>query len=91
MGHRTVDHDLEYAMFDELVRRVREEGGTEITGRYLPTAKNRIVKDFYASLGFTKTSENTEGQSEWRFVIPDDYIQRNSVIRIEHENGGERA
>ena len=91
MSCRVFKRDLEYAMFDELVRRVREEGGTEITGKYLPTAKNRIVKDFYASLGFTKTAEDAEGRSEWRFVIPEEYMLRNRVIRIEHENGGKRA
>ena len=84
MSCRVFKRDLEYAMFDELVRRVREAGGKYITGRYLPTAKNRIVKDLYPSLGF-EPAGGSEEDALWRYRIPDDYQSKNTVIDVIEE------
>ena len=84
MSCRVFKRDLEYAMFDELVRRVREAGGQYITGRYLPTAKNRIVKDLYPSLGFDPAGGSDE-DALWSYRIPDSYQSRNTVIDVIEE------
>ena len=40
-----------------------------------------MVKEFYGLLGFEKVSEE-EKATVWRFQLPDEYINRNQVIRI---------
>ena len=82
MSCRVFKRDLELAMFDALVNEIKEKGGTTITGWYFPTAKNKIVSDFYASLGFEKQSE-TESGTFWKYDIPADYSPMNHVISVQ--------
>ncbi|MDO5139059.1 MAG: HAD-IIIC family phosphatase, partial [Oscillospiraceae bacterium] len=82
MSCRVFKRDLEYAMFDALVQAVKKKGGTAITGWYYPTAKNKLVSDFYGSLGFEKVTEKDQG-TFWKYVIPEDYVQKNNVITIQ--------
>lgn len=83
MSCRVLKRDLEYAMMDELVKKCKEKGISKIIGHYYPTAKNSMVKDFYALQGFSKISEDEKGNTDWEFVISDDYKLKNEVIRIE--------
>jgi len=83
MSCRVLKRDLEYAMMDELVKKCKEKGISKIVGHYYPTAKNSMVKDFYALQGFAKISEDEKGNTDWEFVISDDYKLKNEVIRIE--------
>ena len=83
MSCRVLKRDLEYAMMDELVKKCKEKGISKIIGHYYPTAKNNMVKDFYSLQGFTKVSEDEKGNTDWEFVISDNYKLKNEVIRIE--------
>lgn len=83
MSCRVLKRDMECAMMDTLVHRLRERGVTEIRGYYYPTAKNAMVKGFYGLQGFDKISEDAEGNAVWRFGIPDIYEEKNKVIRVE--------
>ncbi len=82
MSCRVLKRDMEYAMMDELVSRCAGRGVRRIKGYYYPTAKNGMVKEFYAKQGFTKTAEDGEGNTEWEFVIPERYEKKNRVIRV---------
>ena len=82
MSCRVLKRDMEYAMMDELVEKAREHGIKKIYGYYYPTAKNAIVKDFYALQGFTKVSEDEEGNSVWEFIVDETYKKKQSVIRV---------
>lgn len=84
MSCRVFKRDLELAVFDELVAQCRARGITEITGAYLPTGKNAIVADLYASLGFERAGE-TDGGSLWKFIIPDDYQNKNTAVEVRHD------
>lgn len=81
MSCRVLKRGFEEAMFNELVRRCREENVTRIIGHYYPTAKNGMVKEFYGELGFTKLSEDEQGCSEWEFPL-ENHKQKNSIIKI---------
>ena len=83
MSCRVLKRDLEYAMMDELVKKCKERNIREIRGYYYPTAKNAMVKDFYSLQGFSKISEDEKGNSEWSYVIEDDYKLKNEVIEVE--------
>ena len=75
--------DMEYAMMDNVVQACRDCGIGTILGYYYPTAKNAMVKEFYKTMGFDKVKEDDTGVTIWRFVIPDAYEPKNTVIRVE--------
>ncbi len=83
MSCRVLKRNMEFAMMDELVRKCREERISRIIGYYYPTAKNAMVKEFYALQGFTKVSEDNDGSTVWEYVIDDSYQNKNNVIEVE--------
>lgn len=82
MSCRVLKRDMEFAMMDELVHAAQNAGMKKIMGYYYPTAKNAMVKEFYDRMGFTKTSEDKEGNTVWEFEVTDDYKNKQSVIEI---------
>lgn len=82
MSCRVLKRDMEYAMMDALVKRCRDCGITQIYGYFYPTAKNAMVKDFYALQGFEKLEEDAEGNAKWSFKIPEQYALKNQVITV---------
>ena len=83
MSCRVLKRDLEFAMMDELVKKCKERNITRIIGHYYPTAKNSMVKDFYAMQGFEKLREDENGNTDWLFEIKEDYKNKNEVIEVE--------
>lgn len=82
MSCRVLKRDMEFAMMDELVEKCRSEDIIKIRGYYYPTAKNGMVKEFYALQGFDKISEDTEGNTVWEYLIPTNYERKNRVIEV---------
>ena len=82
MSCRVLKRDMEYAMMDELVRRCRQDGITEIRGYYYPTPKNGMVKDFYGTMGFDRIREDENG-SVWSLPVTGAYKNRNRHIEVE--------
>ena len=82
MSCRVLKRDMEYAMMDELVRRCRQDGITEIRGYYYPTPKNGMVKDFYGTMGFDRIREDENG-SVWSLPVTGAYENRNRHIEVE--------
>ena len=82
MSCRTFKRNLEHAMFDRLVAVCQSLGITKINGTYLPTAKNLLVSDFYATIGFEKTAENDDGSKAFAFTAFDGYAPQNTVMKI---------
>ncbi len=82
MSCRVLKRDMEYAMMDALVKRCRDCGITQIYGYFYPTAKNAMVKDFYALQEFEKLEEDAEGNAKWIFRIPEQYALKNQVITV---------
>lgn len=82
MSCRVLKRDMEFAMMDELVHKARNSGIKKIIGYYYPTAKNAMVKDFYALQGFNKISEDAEGNTVWEYEIEDNYINKQNVINV---------
>ncbi len=85
MSCRVLKRDMEYAMMDELVAKCRKLGITRIVGYYYPTAKNGMVRDFYALQGFTKVQEDEEGNAVWEYLVPCQYKKKNKVILVNGE------
>lgn len=84
MSCRVLKRDMEQAMLDTLVLQSRESGIRKLHGYYYKTAKNAMVKDFYGAMGFQKLSEK-DGDSEWEYVIPENYENKNQVIAVNRQ------
>lgn len=82
MSCRVFKREMEYAMFDELVRICQNQGIDTIIGQYIQTKKNMPVADLYRSLGFELKETKAEKQI-WEYVIPEDYRECNQVIQID--------
>lgn len=82
MSCRVLKRDMEFAMMDELVRRCLEAGIKTIRGYYYPTAKNGMVKDFYALQGFEKISGDEGGATVWEYPVTEEYEVKNRVIEV---------
>ncbi len=85
MSCRVLKRDMEFAMMDELVRMAGDRGIKVIYGYYYPTAKNAMVKEFYGLQGFEKVNEDEDGNTTWRFEIPSEYEDKQSVIDVNTE------
>lgn len=83
MSCRVLKRDMECAMMDALVDQCTEKSVETIRGYYYPTAKNSMVRDFYARMGFEKSKEDTEGNTEWIYRISRLYKNKNKVIQVE--------
>ena len=83
MSCRVLKRDMEFAMMDTLVHRCLEQGIKRIYGYYYPTAKNAMVREFYALQGFTKEKEDEKGNTVWYYDIDQSYQNKNKVIKVE--------
>lgn len=82
MSCRVLKRDMEFAMMDALVTKAKERGISVIYGYYYPTAKNKMVKDFYLTQGFDKIHEDEEGNITFRYEIAEPYENKNKVIEV---------
>jgi predicted enzyme involved in methoxymalonyl-ACP biosynthesis len=53
----------------ELSRYAAAAGAREITGKYIPTERNGLVKDHYSKLGFEEVASDANGTTEWRLRV----------------------
>ena len=81
MSCRVLKRGMEDAMLDALVATCRKRGLRRLVGHYYPTAKNRMVKDFYQEMGFTLLSEDEEGNKTYELLLSG-YQDRNQAISL---------
>ena len=81
MSCRVLKRDMELAMADVLADKCLEAGITEIVGYYYPTRKNKMVENFYASLGFERVSLDEQGNSVWKLPL-EGYTHKNTLIEV---------
>jgi FkbH-like protein len=82
MSCRVLKRDMEYAMMDAVVQSCLRHDIKQIYGYYYPTAKNAMVKEFYALQGFEKTNEDAQGNTEWKLDLAGGYEKKNHVIQV---------
>jgi len=68
MSCRVLTRGVEHCLMTRVVNFAKEKGLERVIGEYIPTAKNKMVQDFYAQFGFEKISEQ-DGRTLWRLDV----------------------
>ena len=82
MSCRVLKRGMEFAMMDELIKEAKSRNITKIKGYYYPTAKNKMVRDFYALQGYEKIRELEDGTSEWLLDLNKPHKSGNVAIKV---------
>jgi FkbH-like protein len=80
MSCRVLKRQVEEEVLNEIVRLARIRGAADVRGLYLPTAKNGMVRDHYAQLGFRVVQDREECR-EFSLDV-ESYCIRPTHIRI---------
>ncbi len=78
MSCRVLGRGMEQAMLDAVVENAAKAGMKTVVGYYFPTAKNKMVADFYRDFGFTVREENDSGMV-WEMQVAG-YEKKNKFI-----------
>lgn len=73
MSCRVLKRGVEALLLNNIAEIARSRGLTRLTAEYIPTAKNMMVKDHYAGLGFSKTGEDADGRTTWELNVGPDW------------------
>jgi FkbH-like protein len=82
MSCRVLGRRVEEAALAHLASAARREGARRLIGRYLPTAKNKLVADHYPRLGFDRVGEAPGGGELWRLDL-ETYTPPDLPMRID--------
>jgi FkbH-like protein len=77
MSCRVLGRGVEQATMNIVAEEARRLGVQRLIGTYLPTAKNGMVKDHYANLGFTAEDFAIANGTRWLLHV-DGYVSRDS-------------
>jgi FkbH-like protein len=83
MSCRVLQRGVEQCLLNHIVSAARQRGLRKLVGEYIPTAKNKLVRDHYRSLGFTLLRDREGGHSLWQLDIADSWVPLSHHIREE--------
>lgn len=69
MSCRVFQRGIEDLVFNELLEETRRRQLVAMEGRYLETSKNKLVADWYRTLGFTELQQADSSDSRWRLEL----------------------
>jgi FkbH-like protein len=82
MSCRVLGRRVENAVLKTIAGYARSHGAIALTGSYIPSAKNQMVKDHYQKLSFALTEESESGAARWRLDLSR-YDEPELPMRIE--------
>ncbi len=80
MSCRVLKRQVEEQVLNEIVRRAKELGYERVRGKYVPTAKNGMVRELYPQLGFRVLSSSTDCD-EFELAV-ENFTPRRTFISI---------
>lgn len=83
MSCRVLNRGVEQFAMNQLVEYCKNNGLTKIKGEYIPTKKNKMVREFYKQFGFELVSEKDEILT-WMLDIKD-FKRNKCFIKTEEE------
>jgi FkbH-like protein len=69
MSCRVLKRRVEDAMLREVANAAIARGMIGLVGEFIPTARNGLVKDLFAALGFTRSETRADGSELWRLDL----------------------
>ena len=85
MSCRVIGRGVELAVLGALIHRARSWGCSTLIGQYIPTARNSMVRDHYAGLGFEKLRGDGAESTQWSLDL--EHASGGSpTIRLENES-----
>jgi FkbH-like protein len=81
MSCRVLGRRVEDAVLHVLAARARARGARRIIGEYRQTAKNGMVRDHYAKLGFTSLDLTDTAHGRWALNV-ENYVPQPNAINI---------
>ncbi len=84
MSCRIIGRNIEYAIMDALINKLKKRGIRFIDAKYVKTPKNNIVEKFYDNCSFTP-SKVLEGNKEYIFDIERDCMKQIGYIEVNYE------
>jgi FkbH-like protein len=69
MSCRVLGRRVEETILQYLVQQARAAGITELIGRYVPTARNGLVRAHFSKLGFARIDAQPSGETTWQLVV----------------------
>jgi FkbH-like protein len=75
MSCRVLQRGVEDFAMNNIFAFAKCVGAARVTGAYIPTSKNAMVRDFFKKFGFEKISEDSTGASKWALAV-EHYLPR---------------
>lgn len=88
MSCRVLQRGVEQLAMNAIFDLARARGAKRVLGRFLPTAKNAMVRGFYAGFGFRAVEQAEDGSSLWE-MTPSDYVPRTTRITVVQPEAGQ--
>ena len=86
MSCRVLGRRVENMVLLQVLDNARRAGISRLTGRYVPTEKNSLVRDHYAKLGFTLVETLHDGTTVWNLDVENAKVEgAPMVIRVSGE------
>jgi FkbH-like protein len=84
MSCRVLGRQVEPTTLNLVARLARELGARRLIGEYIPTAKNGMVRDHYAKLGFAPDREGPSGSIRHVLDLVG-FVARDTFVEVEEE------
>lgn len=84
MSCRVIGREIERAFLGALIEELGRRGVTRVSGDYIPTRKNAMVSDFYASCGWHPAGGD-ETRLSWAFSIGDMELPQSRFVALSWE------
>ena len=81
MSCRVLGRGVEEATLNILTQRAAEMGCKRLVGQYRPTAKNAMVAEHFAQLGFELAATSDDGSTRWTLSL-DRFAERSTHMRV---------
>lgn len=69
MSCRVLTRGVEQYLMNTVFEHASRLGLARVTGEFIPTPKNAMVREFFAQFGFAKTKEDTDGHTYWALDV----------------------
>jgi FkbH-like protein len=69
MSCRVLKRQVEEEVLNEIVRLARQRECSRVIGRYIPTAKNDMVRELYPKMGFSHLAEESGGAQIYQLDV----------------------